>query len=103
MKKTINGKRYDTDKAELIAAHESSRPRTDFHWYYERLYKTPRGRLFLWGIGNAFSRYASHTGDSSCAGERVLEINVDDAVQWLADTDNEAAIDAYFEDTVQDA
>ena len=101
MKKTINGKRYDTDKATEIATFDSPHYRTDFHWFCETLYRTARGRFFLHGEGNGLSRYSTSCADGWGPGTRVVPMTEDEALEWCEQTGNEEAIDEYF--TVEDA
>lgn len=61
MRKVIEGKIYDTDRAELIAINR--------HWsdndprsYCIRLYHTPNGNWFYHVIGGVLSDYALHEG-----------------------------------------
>jgi hypothetical protein len=103
MKRTINGKRYDTDKSTEVATYDSPYYATDFHWFIERLYVSPRGRWFLAGEGNALSRYASRTSDGSGPGECIIPLAEGDALAWLEQHDETTAIDEWFESEVEDA
>ena len=42
MKRIIEGKRYDTEKAEVLATAGSNLGRRDLGWWSEALYRTPR-------------------------------------------------------------
>ena len=63
MKAIIDGLRYDTATATKLAEASSPLSRTDFGWWEETLYRTPRsGRYFLAGEGHARSHYARNLG-----------------------------------------
>lgn len=46
MKRIIDGKLYDTEKAEVLCEHSYSNP-GDFYYVYEALYKSPGGHFFI--------------------------------------------------------
>lgn len=56
MKKTIRKREYDTDSAQLIASRAFSYY-GDPAGYEEKLYQTPDGFYFLYGIGGNSSPY----------------------------------------------
>ncbi len=56
MQKTVRGKVYDTDTAELIASRASGMY-GDPNGYEERLYANPDGFLFIYAIGGETSPY----------------------------------------------
>ena len=60
MQKTIRGKVYDTETAELVAAH-SVGDYGDPAGYEEKLYRSPEGFFFLYGIGGEQSAYSSES------------------------------------------
>ena len=75
MKKVICKVEYDTENAELL------KKRTfgnfgDPAGYEECLFKTPDGKLFLYGNGGAESPYAE---------EAIKRISAAKADEWLAD------------------
>jgi len=55
MKKIINGKRYDTETAQLIGSASYSN-RTDFRFWSEELYRKKTGEFFLYGEGGPASK-----------------------------------------------
>ena len=57
MRAIIDGKRYDTETAKVVAEWANTYDRGDFHHYSEALYLTPKGAWFLHGEGNASSPY----------------------------------------------
>ena len=59
MKTKIDGKVYDTAKAEVIATHDNGLPKNDLDYIREGLYKQD-GVLFLAGESGARGRYAKN-------------------------------------------
>ena len=81
-KRVIDGKVYNTETAECIAEYERGE-RSNFHFVYEALYRTPKGRYFLEYSGGPLSVYAENHGPhlvSGSSGIRVVE--PDEALQW---------------------
>lgn len=73
MKKIIDGKKYDTETATLLA--EDRRSSGDSDWYREALYCAKNGSFFLAGEGGATSswgREIPHHGRDSGSGIRAL-------------------------------
>ena len=73
MKAIIQGTRYDTEKAVLIAETDNlgdgAESVTDFAYWQAGLYKTPRsGRYFLAGRGGPMSTFAKSVGRSGWSG-----------------------------------
>lgn len=67
MQKIIEGKKYDTETATLIATYEYSTQR-DFNYCLEELYKTKKGAYFIYGEGGPLSKYAENIGNNSITG-----------------------------------
>lgn len=83
MKKIINGKVYDTEKAKKVASWYSSYARNDFHYYEEELYKKKTGEFFLYGEGNAASPYSRSCGQNEwCGGEKIVPLTFKEAQEW---------------------
>jgi len=102
MKKTINGKRYDTEKAELIAEFSRSNP-SDFNYVSEKLYRTKIGNWFIAGEGGANSKYAKLSGNSSWGSSDITAITNSEALEWLQEHDENDAIDKYFAGEIEEA
>lgn len=81
MKKVIDGKRYDTATAALIAEYEHS-DRSDFAWFDEALYRTKKGRFFLAGEGHANSRWAENYGTTRGPGQGIIALSAEEALAW---------------------
>lgn len=82
MRKIIDGKSYDTGKAELIGEYESEFGRSDFKWFREELYRKRTGEYFIYGEGHAQSRYAKQAHGMWGAGEAITPMSYDGARKW---------------------
>ena len=83
MKKIINNKRYDTEKAKRLAEYSpAGRPRNNYDFYEEALYIKRTGEYFLHGIGGPATRYAKAVGDGWSGGEKIIPLSHDQARQW---------------------
>lgn len=83
MKKIINGRRYDTDTANLIAQMESDLSRTDFRYYEESLYRKITGEFFLYGVGGPMSAYAMPSGNGWTGGAKLIPMSLEEAQKWV--------------------
>lgn len=83
MKKIINQKRYDTKTAQERGYWENQYARNDFYWCAETLYQKKTGEFFLYGEGNAASKYAESCGNNSwTGGEKLIPLDYETARQW---------------------
>lgn len=82
MKKIIQNKVYDTDKARLQASYSSDYPVSSFKYYEEALYLKKNGEYFLYGSGNAASPYAKKMAEVKVPGEKILPFTYDKAKEW---------------------
>ena len=83
MKKVINGKVYDSDKARALGEYAPNPYRSDFHYFCETLYRKKTGEFFLHGEGNAASKYALSCGQNEwCGGEKIIPLTYADAQAW---------------------
>lgn len=86
MKKIINGKVYDTETAKRLGEYEPNPYRSDFHYFCETLYKKKTGEFFLYGEGNAASKYSKSCGQNEwCGGERIEPLTFTEAQKWAED------------------
>jgi hypothetical protein len=83
MKKIIDGKLYDTDKAKRIRNHSNGFDSNNFNWCDESLYQTKSGVFFLAGSGGPMTRYGSDYGNSRGSGERIIPMTADETREWL--------------------
>ena len=82
MKKIINGKRYDTEVAEMLHETTYGNPR-DLQYFTEHLYRKKTGEYFLYGEGGAMTKYAVSSGQNSwCGGEKIIPLILSAAQEW---------------------
>ena len=75
MKAIIRGKRYDTNKAELIGgADGGGESVTDWHYWEESLYRTPTSKqYFIAGSGGPLSAWGQNIGQSGRRGSSGIK------------------------------
>ena len=82
MNKVIGGKRYDTATAKEMGFTSHNYPR-DFSYWEETLYRKSTGEYFLYGAGNAASKYAESCGQNEwCGGEKIIPLDIGAAQKW---------------------
>ena len=82
MKKIINGKKYDTETAKLVAEYYSDYGKRDYRYYEEHLYQKRTGEFFIYGLGNADSAYKHAMLDGWDGGEKIIPLSWEAARQW---------------------
>ena len=103
MKKIINGKRYDTETATLVAT-DSYSYYGDLERWIEELYCTKKGAWFLYGEGSARSPYARCIGNQTIGSSAITPFSTKEALAWLDDhTENSGAYEEYFINVLEDA
>lgn len=103
MKQIINGKKYDTETATLIA-EDSYLYQSDFRYYDEALYKTKKGAWFLAGEGGPMSKYAEPTGDGNIGyGNGIKPLLKSEAQTWLEEINEIDALEEHFSDSIEAA
>jgi hypothetical protein len=104
MKAVINGKRYDTETADLVAQWSNHYYPNDFHYCEEALYRTKKGNWFIHGEGGAMSSYSRPCGNNgSCGGEEIRVLTPDEAREWLEGKDRVEELELYFSDEIEEA
>lgn len=103
MEAIIGGKRYNTDKADLIAEFTAAQSTSDFRWYTEGLYLSRRGAWFLAGRGHGLSPYRQRYIDGWGQGSSVRPLSPAEAQAWLEEHDEIEAIEDHFGDLIDDA
>lgn len=103
MKKIINKKMYDTDKAILVDEYWNGLGSSDFRYFSEELYITKRGEFFLYGSGGAMTNYAKSNGKSTWGSSEIIPLSPDEAYEWLEEYNKTEAIEEYFFDKIQEA
>jgi hypothetical protein len=93
MKSTIDGKRYDTGTATIVAEWNNGRPASDSRWCSERLYRKERsGKFFLHGEGGALSRYSRRHAGDSVGYEAIFPCSRSEAEWWCEKTEQQEAL-----------
>ena len=82
MKKIINQKRYDTEKAQKIGFWYNGYGYNDFNYTAETLYRKKTGEFFLLGEGGANSIYANIDGNNYCSGAKIIPLSYEQARLW---------------------
>jgi hypothetical protein len=96
MKKIIDGKRYDTDKAKEIGSDSYSN-RTDFSFWEETLYQKRTGEFFLHGTGGPASKYAESIGQNQWSGgSKLIPLSFEAAKEWAEKHLNADEYEAIF-------
>ena len=94
MKKIINGRLYDTEKAKELGSDSYSN-RRDFHYWVETLYKKRTGEFFIYGEGGPLSKYAEAVGlNEWSGGERIMPLSYTEAQEWA---ENHLSGDEYID------
>ena len=82
MKKIINGRKYDTDTAKVIASYSNEIPSDCY--FSETLYQKHTKEFFVYGHGGAMSKYAETCYGSRTDGETIIPLSLDEAKEWVA-------------------
>lgn len=82
MKKIIDGRLYNTETAKLVGDCDLDVAANDFSWYGEELYRKKTGEYFIFGEGNAASRYAEHAYGMWQAGKAIIPLTFEQARDW---------------------
>ena len=104
MKKIINGKRYDTEKATLIGEYDYEYP-GDFNYISEGLYITPRSKIyFIAGEGGANTKYRETVSQNTWSGgEMIQPLEKEDAFEWAQRHLTPDEVEEHFGDMIEDA
>lgn len=104
MKRIINGKRYDTETAEIVAdvgSHGTSF--SDFAHHDTQLYRTKRGNWFVAGEGGPLSQWSRSVGNGYSGGSGIHVLSADEARALLEQHHETEALEQYFGSVVEDA
>lgn len=83
MKKVIDGKLYDTEKAAIVRSWDNGLAADDFDWISETLHRKRTGEFFLHLEGGARTPLAERVEQNSWAGgEKVQPLSFDQAKEW---------------------
>lgn len=106
MTKIINGKRYDTENATQLGTGGSGGSQSDFRYFEESLYITPRSKnYFLAGEGHGMSHWGESRdgGNSRGWGEGIKPLSKKDALDWAEKYLDAAEIEDFFGEMIKDA
>lgn len=103
MKKIINGKRYDTDSAELLCTLKCNAYVGAWDWHDTDLYRTSKGAFFIagWGMGGSMWGEKLYDCSDYVKGEGLRALSREEAREILEQEDQPEIIEEYFE--VEDA
>ena len=94
MKKIINNKVYDTDKATLLGTDGGG---DGFSRWHEELYQKRTGEFFIYGEGGPMTRYAVSCGQNNwSSGEKILPLSMEAARKWTEDHLDADAYESIF-------
>jgi hypothetical protein len=103
MKKVIDGRQYDTEKAARVAS-AGIMNRGDPRHVSETLYLKRTGAYFLHGKGGFLSRYAQPKDGSAWEdGERIMPLSYEEAREWAQKNMDPARYEKYFGPVKKDA
>lgn len=104
VKKIIDGKRYDTATAMLVATYSNGLDYSDFKHCEEELYRTPRGNWFICGSGGPLSAYSEPCGGGYCGSkDKIRPLTPVEAMAWLERHGETDALEENFQANVEDA
>lgn len=102
MKKIINKKVYDTEKAKLVAKYSNGLPISNFKHVYEDLYVTKKGQFFLHVQGGPLTIYSEKIGSNTYGVEDIILLSEDEAYKWLEKNNEIEAIKKYFDNEIEE-
>ena len=103
MKKIINGKSYDTDKATQVGIWSNGRGYRDFSHCSETLYRKRTGEFFLYGEGGPMSKYRRAVDQNSWRGdEDVKPLTVEEARRWAEENLDSDEYEKEFGEVAED-
>lgn len=99
----IEGKLYDTEKAEFLADYAYGIP-GDLEAVNEALYRNANGAYFLAGEGGAATAYAEQTGENEWTGGfGIRPVSADEAIDFLEHCGATDVLLEEFEDVLEQA
>jgi len=103
MKKIINGKVYDTDKATLKGTYSNAGSWRDFNHIEESLYLKRTGEFFLHGEGGPATRYAERVDSNSWSGgSEIIPVSFKDAQRWAEEHLTASEYESIFGEVEED-
>jgi hypothetical protein len=98
MKKTINGKTYNTETARELACWTNTIHSRNFDHYTETLYQRRDGSLFIHGIGGPDSKYAVRVGNGYSGGQDLRPVSKAEAIASVREYANTSEIPSILEE-----
>lgn len=103
MKKIINGRVYDTEKARELGTYANAGNWRDFSHLEETLYRKKTGEFFLHGEGGPATKYAEAEGQNSwTGGRRIMPMTYDEAREWAEEHLTADEYEVIFGEIVED-
>lgn len=103
MKKIINGKVYDTEKAKELATWSNGGSWRDFKHLEETLYRKKTGEFFLFGEGGPMTQYAEQVElNGWSGGSRFMPMTYAEATKWAEEHLDGDDYEAIFGEVVED-
>ena len=85
MKRIINGRKYDTETARLVASWDNGHY-GEFSYCGEALYRKGTGECFIHGNGGPMSKYRRSCGSNEwCGSEEITPLSEEEARRWAED------------------
>ena len=98
----IDGRRYNTDTAELIATTRRGR-HGDVRFHTEYLFRTPLGAWFTYAHGCLASHYVELDGEVCTVEDDFRALTETEALAWLEAAGVVDLIERYFSERITDA
>ena len=103
MKKIINGKVYDTEKAAELASWSNGGTWNDFRHVEETLYRKKTGEFFLYGAVGPMTQYAEQVElNGWSSGSRIMPMTYAEAAKWAEEHLDGDDYEAIFGEVVED-
>lgn len=103
MIKIKDGKRYNTETAELVFEWCNELQGT-FECREKELYLTKNGDWFVYDYGGPMTDMAKQTGSNNWSGsEDITPLDEEEVIEFLFEYNGYEAIEKYFPESVQDA
>jgi hypothetical protein len=108
MRRNFNAKNnrkkvYDTNTALMIGEDWNGLSDNDFRRLNEELYKTKKGKYFLFGSGGPLTKYGKSSGNQTFGSSQIIPMSEQEAYRWLEEHGETEAIEEFFPDEFEEA
>lgn len=103
MKKTLDGKTYNTETAIPLANWDNRENYGDYRFENQVLYVTKKGAYFIHGRGGGGTDWGTNNGNARCGGQGIEPISKDEALRWCEKYGAEDVIEEHFAADVSEA